>query len=317
MKKILLLAFGLMLGSLAHAQNCIDILLNKGITEYNAGNYAAAKIKWQSALTCSDDITNSQKQVLNDWINKADNPPSVYKPSVTTSQTRQYFEPEMVTVQGGTFQMGGLDKDASSDEKPVHSVTLNSFLIGKYEVTFDEYDKFCDDTGREKPSDKGWGRGKRPVINVSFSDAKAYCAWLTGKTERKYRLPTEAEWEYAARGGENNIFSSAADIDDAAWYSGNSDKKTHPVGGKSANAFGLFDMTGNVWEWCNDWYDENYYKNSPTSNPQGASSGSDRVYRGGSWFDTARGCRVTNRGGFTPTLRDYDLGFRVVLSSSR
>ena len=221
------------------------------------------------------------------------------------------FEPKMVFVQGGTFEMGGSDKDATSYEKPVHTVRVNNFNIGKYEVTFNEYDKFCDATNREKPADEGWGRGTRPVINVSWNDAKAYCTWLSEKTGKKYRLPTEAEWEYAARGGVNNIYSGAADIDDAAWYKDNSDSKTHLVGGKTPNAFGLYDMSGNVWEWCNDWYDENYYSNSPSDNPKGASSGSIRVYRGGGWDVDPQHCRASNRYDNTPTHRSDGLGFRV------
>ena len=309
MKKFLLLACFFIFGSAVYA-TCCDDLLSGGITEFNAKNYEIAKIKFIATLKCWA-ITGLQKQNLNDCIYKADNPQSVYNTPSVTTQTCQSFEPEMVQVQGGTFQMGGSDKYALSEEKPVHPVSVNNFYMGKYEVTFDEYDKFCDDTGREKPSDKGWGRGKRPVINVSWNDATAYCTWLTGKTGKKYRLPTEAEWEYAARGGGDNIYSGAADIDDISWYSDNSDSKTHPVGGKLPNAYGLYDMTGNVCEWCNDWYDEKYYQNSPSSNPQGASSGTRRVFRGGAWDYYPETSRVSLRSFYSPTMRDSSLGFRV------
>ena len=245
--------------------------------------------------------------------------PPPYIPSTPTSnsytETATGVSFSMMYVQGGTFQMGSADEDASSWEKPVHTVRVNNFYIGKYEVTFDEYDKFCDATGKEKPDDVGWGRGTRPVIKVSWNDAKAYCTWLSETSGKKYRLPTEAEWEYAARGGSNNIYSGSSDIDVTGWYAENSDKKTHAVGSKTRNSFGLYDMSGNVWEWCSDWYDEKYYENSPEDNPKGAATGSGRVYRGGAWSSAALRCRVSDRVGYAPAYRNTTLGFRVVFSS--
>ena len=218
-----------------------------------------------------------------------------------------------VFVQGGTFQMGSNDGD--SDEKPVHTVTVSSFYISKYEVTFAEYDKFCDATGRSKPDDEGWGRGNRPVINVSWNDATAYCQWLSQQTGQTYRLPTEAEWEYAARGGVETRqgvslkYAGSNDIGEVAWDWYNSGDKTHPVGTKSPNSLGIYDMSGNVWEWCNDWYDS--YPSSSQTNPTGASSGSSRVVRGGSWNNIAAGCRVALRNLYTPTSSYFYIGFRV------
>lgn len=233
--------------------------------------------------------------------------------------------PEMVFVEGGTFQMG------DESEQPIHPVTLQDFHIGKYPVTFEEYDFFCEATHREKPKDEGWGRGKRPVINVNYEDALAYCAWLTQKTGNKYHLPSEAQWEFAARGG--NIskrfkFAGSDVVEEVAWYCENSgDKiltgnwnleklnsnncKTRPVGEKKSNELGIHDMSGNVWEWCNDWYNADYYKNSPTNAPDGPASGSRRVCRGGSWLSVPQGCRVAYRNSYSPGNRGDGIGFRL------
>ncbi len=221
--------------------------------------------------------------------------------------------PKMVFIKGGTFQMGS---NKYNDEKPIHSVRVSDFYIGKYEVTFAQYDAFCEATNRKKPDDEGWGRGNRPVINVSWNDAVAYCKWLSQKTGYEYRLPTEAEWEYAAGGGSTHQKWAGTDNESLlrsyAWYGANSNGKTHPIGGKQPNKLGLHDMSGNVWEWCSDWYSGYYYSKGPSSNPQGPKSGSFRVYRGGSWNDYATNCHVPYCNYYTPTHRSYDLGFRVV-----
>ena len=238
--------------------------------------------------------------------------------------TQQNFAPKgMVLVQGGTFQMGS---NSYNSEKPVHNVTVSSFYISKYEVTFAEYDKFCDATGRSKPDDEGWGRGNRPVMHVSWNDATAYCNWLSQKTGQTYRLPTEAEWEYAAGGGQNSTLTKGAggiikltkwagtnsesSLGSYAWYRDNSGNKTHPVGTKSPNSLGIYDMSGNVWEWCSDRYGD--YSSSSQTNPTGASSGSFRVNRGGGWYFSADACRVAFRGDIGPTDSFSDLGFRLV-----
>ncbi|MDX1939756.1 MAG: SUMF1/EgtB/PvdO family nonheme iron enzyme [Saprospiraceae bacterium] len=228
------------------------------------------------------------------------------------------LEPEMVFVQGGTFQMGSNDYD---NEKPVHEVALSDFYIGKYPVTFDEYDAFCDATKRKKNEDKDWGRGKRPVIYINWHDANAYAQWLSEQSGKHYRLPSEAEWEYAARGGNQSKgyqYVGSNNLDEVGWYNGNSNSKTHPVGEKKANELGIHDMSGNVWEWCADRYSSSYYqecyRKGVVENPTGAAKGTNRVLRGGSWGSSAQYCRATNRFNFTPEFRDYFIGFRLASS---
>ena len=212
----------------------------------------------------------------------------------------------MVLVEGGTFEMGS--EHGSSDEKPVHQVSVSSFFIDKYEVTVGQYHQFCTSTGRSMPSAPSWGwQENHPIVNVTWDDASAYAQWA-GK-----RLPTEAEWEYAARGGrlsKGYTYSGGNDPGAVAWYDGNSGKQTQPVGEKSPNELGIYDMSGNAWEWCADWYDENYYRNSPGQDPKGPSSGQFRVLRGGSWNINDSYCRLTSRGGGDPSDRYNGGGFR-------
>ena len=220
---------------------------------------------------------------------------------------------EWIDVQGGTFKMGSARGDP--DEKPVHSITLDNFSITKYEITFDQYDAFCEATGWSKPEDVEWGRGKRPVININWNDAMAFCDWLSQNTGDNIHLPTEAQWEYAARGGHlsnNYRYSGSDEADAVAWNAENSEKVTHPVGEKCPNELGIFDMSGNVFEWCMDWYDEKYYSLSPKNDPQGPSSGYLRVIRGGSWYDLAELFRCTNRDCFPPFRSFWHIGFRIV-----
>lgn len=223
---------------------------------------------------------------------------------------------EWADIPAGTFTMGSpaSEVDREGDETQ-HQVTLSAFKMSKYEVTFEQYDLFCDATGRSKPDDEGWGRGNRPVINVSWDDATAFAEWMG------CRLPTEAEWEYAARAGTTTPFNTGNNLTTAqANYNGNYPnnnnakgeyrQKTLPVGSFAANAFGLFDMHGNVWEWCSDWYGD--YSTSAQTNPKGASSGSYRVYRGGGWRSLASRCRSALRNFSTPDSRSHSIGFRLV-----
>lgn len=208
----------------------------------------------------------------------------------------------MVYVAGGTFQMG------SASGNPVPSVTLSGFYIGRYEVTQEQWQAVMG----SNPS--GFKGAKRPVEHVSWDDCQEFIRKLNQLTGKNFRLPTEAEWEYAARGGNKSrgyIYSGSNVIGDVAWYGENSGRQTHNVGTKAPNELGLYDMSGNVLEWCQDWYDSSYYSNSPQTNPTGPSSGSIRVLRGGSWYDSASYCRAANRGSISPTFRYYNIGLRL------
>ena len=220
---------------------------------------------------------------------------------------------DMVLVAGGTFTMGATAEqgsDAESDEKPTHSVTVSDFYIGKYEVTQSQWKAIMG----SNPS-KYIGKNN-PVENVSWNDIQEFIKKLNAKTGKRFRLPTEAEWEYAARGGNQSKgykFSGSNSISDVAWYYDNSRRKTHPVGQKTPNELGIYDMSGNVYEWCQDWYGD--YSSSSQTNPTGPSSGSFRVVRSGSWSSYACGCRVSDRSSSFPERRFYGRGFRLACSS--
>ena len=221
---------------------------------------------------------------------------------------------KMVYVKGGTFQMGATSEqgdDFWDDEKPVHAVTLSDYYIGKYEVTqglwkavMGENPSYFDEAGDDYPAE-----------SVSWDDVQEFIAKLNELTGRKYVLPTEAQWEYAARGGvktQGYKYSGSNDIDEVAWYQDNSENSTHPVGTKKANELGIYDMSGNVWEWCQDWYGS--YSSEAQTNPAGPETGSARVFRGGGWDGYARICRVSIRNyPYNPSYRSLNLGLRLVL----
>ena len=220
---------------------------------------------------------------------------------------------EMVYVEGGTFTMGATSEqgsDAWDDEKPAHSVTLSGYYIGKYEVT----QKLWKAVMGNNPS---YFKGDNlPVERVSWNDVQEFIRELNQLTGKSYRLPTEAEWEYAARGGSNSRgykYSGSDNVGSVAWYYENSGSTTHPVGSKSPNELGIYDMSGNVSEWCQDRWARNYYSSSPQRNPQGPASGSNRVCRGGGWGYFARFCRVSSRDYYSPGDGYSFLGFRLVL----
>ncbi|MFN7119170.1 MAG: SUMF1/EgtB/PvdO family nonheme iron enzyme [Saprospiraceae bacterium] len=251
------------------------------------------------------------------------------KEELITDPPRLTFEPEMVFVQGGKL------KRENGPE-----VTLKDFYIGKYQVTVKEYLEFANATKSHFPewmeegskynfktgSDDHYKKlgealtnDSHPIVGISWNDAKAYCQWLSKETGKKYRLPTESEWEYAARGGnqsKNFEYAGSNHIDEVAWYNGNSGGKTHPVGtAPKSNELGIYDMSGNVWEWCEDvWHDD--YKGAPADGSAWISGGDQnshsRVVRGGSWFNLPNVCRAAYRGGSGPNDRADRFGFRLV-----
>ena len=229
-------------------------------------------------------------------------------------------EPEMVLVEGGTFTMGCTDGECESNEFPTRKVTLSSFKMAKYPVTQKQWIVIMGRTITEQAALAGqanlYGAGDNyPIHYVSWSDAQEFIQKLNASTGKNYRLPTEAEWEYAARGGEESKgykYSGGNDIDTIAWYYNNSGQ-TKSVGTKAPNELGIYDMSGNVYEWCSDWYGPDYQTNSPQNNPIGPATGSNRVLRGGSWSAGASACRVSYRISNTPNFRKNDYGFRLVL----
>ncbi len=227
--------------------------------------------------------------------------------ATTTGATGNSNEPDMVTVQGGRFAMGG---NENTNEKPIHTVTLTGFKIAKYETTLAQWQKVMGNnpSGRKDCMDC-------PVTAVGWDDVQTFIKKLNTLSGNNYRLPTEAEWEYAARGGTKSRgfeYAGSNAINAVAWTSANSGSTTHPVGQKEANELGLYDMSGNVFEWCNDWYDENYYGKSPVNNPKGPATGPHRVIRGGNWASEPAISRVAYR---IPVQVGYGaMGFRLASS---
>lgn len=225
-------------------------------------------------------------------------------------------EPEMVSVSGGSYQQGDLHGLGSKDEQPVRQVTVKAFAIGKYEVTFQEYDRYVELTDSRPPGNASWRGEKRPVIYVSWDNAVAYAKWLSQATSKRYRLPTESEWEYAARsGGKDEIWAGTSDESQLKDYAVYDRDRTESVGSKITNGRGLSDMSGNVWEWVEDcWHD--HYQEAPIDGSawlkaNGGDCG-ERVVRGGSWGNTPVDLRVSNRGRYSTDARLTYLGFRLV-----
>lgn len=219
------------------------------------------------------------------------------------------FDNQMVFVKGGTFRMGDSFGDGNREEKPVHQVTVSDFYIGKYEVTQAQWVAIMG----SNPSHFA-GCDNCPVERVSWLDVHEFLAKVNELTGKSYRLPTEAEWEYAARGGQESRgfrYAGRNNINFVAWYSGNSGNKTHPVGQMEPNELGIYDMSGNVWEWTYDWFDFYTDTPTPTENPSGPENGDFRIVRGGSWYGYIGGSRVACRGSDDPSNKRSYIGFRV------
>jgi len=260
---------------------------------------------------------------LRQWLLKEGAPQNTTATITTSDSFRDCPEcPEMVNIPAGSFMMGSTN--GSSDKQPVHRVEISAFAIGKYEVTFEEYDEFCKATGHDKADDRGWGRGRRPVINVSWNDAMAYAQWLSQKTNKTYRLPTEAEWEYAARAGtETNYWWGDTASHEYANYGKDECcdgliqgkdqwEFTAPVGSFEQNPFGLHDMHGNVWEWTCSAYTDSYNGSEITCDMTDEVL---RVLRGGSWYNNPGWVRSASRSWYNLFTRIYFTGFRLIIPS--
>jgi formylglycine-generating enzyme required for sulfatase activity len=260
------------------------------------------KLKWEDKITVNVIHRATSTETPNATNTSPIKTGTIYK------ETLDGLSFDMVYIEGGTFNMGS--NNGEDDEKPVHSVMIDDFYIGKYEVTNKEYHMY--DPGH----DGKWNEDNRPVDTVSWEDCRKYCQWLSNKTGKNYRLPTEAEWEYACRAGTTAEYYWGNSMNGLyCWYNDNSDGETHPVGQTIPNAYGLYDMSGNVCEWCLDWYGENYYSQcTGISNPGGPSSGKCRVSRGGSWYGIDFDCRIAYRDEAWPGYRCGFLGFRLVRS---
>jgi formylglycine-generating enzyme required for sulfatase activity len=218
---------------------------------------------------------------------------------------------ELVLIQPGSFMMG--DEEGDEEEKPVHKVTITKpFYIGKYEITQEQWQTLM---GGNSSHFKG---AKNPVDRVSWEDCQAFIKKLNEKfaaSGATFSLPTEAQWEYACRAGSSDRYgfgNDASRLAEHGWFGDNSNGKTHPAGEKKPNAWGLYDMQGNLWEWCADWYEGNYYKKSPVTDPTGPTAVTSRVLRGGSWADPAPYCRASYRYCLPPWFRVHGYGFRVI-----
>jgi formylglycine-generating enzyme required for sulfatase activity len=259
------------------------------------------KYDWATGWLVYEKIKNgfnlSKIETIEDYINSA--------------KQKDGFQDQMVKVEGGTFTMGSDDYPNT----PIHDVTLSSFQIGKYTVTQEQWQSVMDNNPAYFH-----GENNLPVENVSWDDVQEFLRKLNEKyniKEKPFRLPTEAEWEYAARGGKeskNYKYSGGNDLKDVSWCYKNSGARTRTVGEKQPNELGLYDMSGNIWEWCSDWYDEDYYKKSPKENPQGSTKGRSRVVRGGSWRSNAEIYRVSIRNYCEPGDRLNSIGFRLARS---
>ncbi|MBU1655032.1 MAG: formylglycine-generating enzyme family protein [Gammaproteobacteria bacterium] len=246
-------------------------------------------------------------------LKKASEPPPAERPKPApeppASEGNAYREPksgmEFVRIEGGSFQMGSPSgEEGRYEDEKQHRVSVGDFWLAKHEVTNGQYRKF-------KPGHDSGEGDNLPVVDVDWSDATAYAGWLSQQTGKTYRLPAEAEWEYACRAGGQDLYCGGNDLDALAWHSGNSGVKTHPVGGKQANGWGLSDMSGNVWEWTCSAYDKDYGGSEKQCSGKNDASGY-RALRGGSWYDKPGYVRSAERSFWAPDFRGNLIGFRLL-----
>ncbi len=221
---------------------------------------------------------------------------------------------EWVEISKGTFTMGA--DNGNNNEKPAHSVSLDRYRISKYEITFAQYKKFCEDDKRTIPSDEGWGGGQHPVIHVSWEDARDFCVWLSGKADKNIALPTEAQWEKAARGTHQHTYpwGNNPPTCSLANYDACNLEETVEVGMRpdGRSPYQVHDMAGNVWEWCKDLYDPDYYSDPASyDNPQGPTTGGSRVIKGGGFSSSAHVIRCSERDSYDPKTEKKNIGFRI------
>ncbi|AXT19951.1 hypothetical protein D7030_02170 [Flavobacteriaceae bacterium AU392] len=225
--------------------------------------------------------------------------------------------PKMIKVEGGTFTMGDNLGLGEANERPTHNVKINTFYISETEITVAQYRTYCKAENILMPDEPYWElEDDQPIVNVTWNDAIGYTKWLSNKLGRPFRLPYEAEWEYAARGGNKSKgykYSGTNNINDV-WFEDNSGERAQSVASKIANELGIYDMSGNALEWCMDRYDKDYYNKSSVSNPKGAIKGDRRVLRGGGWYYRPIYCRITQRTNSTPDYQSYVFGFRIATS---
>ena len=329
---IIMLLSTLTMAAQSNYSPCYTNNMSKGDAAFKQGKYSEAKTYYATAKQCNGgNPAEAQKKInqCNAKLNPAQKPQtSSSMPKTGQTFTFNGISFKMVYVQGGTFTMGCTTEqggDCEGYEKPTHSVTLSDFLIGETEVTQALWEAVMGTTVREQrdkanPSWSMKGEGASyPMYYVSWSETVEFCNKLNERLRSqlpsgyRFTLPTEAQWEYAARGGNKSQhykYAGSNTVNEVAWYKGNSSSATHPVKGKQANELGLYDMSGNVWEWCSDWYGS--YSNSAQTSPKGPSSGSYRVLRGGGWNGYSGFCRVSCRSNAIGFRDDY-YGFRLAL----
>ncbi len=344
----------ILLPFLGTAQNCYTLTSRKGDESFKNGQYQEAIKFWASARKCSDkpqsdDLDgkisrataalkpktvplkpNAQTRSKPKQDETASKPrqettlPAVYKPLPVVvepnKQTTEVAAPkklnfslQMLKIEGGTFDMGSNDPTHYADERPVHKVILRGYEMSKYEVTQQQWREVMNGfpEGFTNPNCDNC-----PMIFVSWAEIQVFLTKLNAKTGKKYRLPTEAEWEYAAKGGKINsryIYSGGNDLQKIAWFADNAEGKIKQVGLKKANDLGIYDLTGNVQEWCADFYSDTYYKLSGAENPENKQAAETHVVRGSAWNDTVEDSRSTLRTSENPLTKSEKIGFRLVL----